>query len=149
QYSAQIACAFCGVLLTIPMYYLGKRLFDHSVGFWSALMFQCLPVPSHMLSDGLTEGIYLLLIATFLLAAGWALKTRRLSAFALCGVLSGLAYLTRPEGAALAVVLGGVLLAIQFRPALRWPIRCWEKSVFALVFSALIVAAPYMYVIGG
>jgi hypothetical protein len=149
QYSAQIACALCGVLLTIPMYYLGKRLFDRSVGFWSALMFQCLPVPSHMLSDGLTEGIYLLLIATFLLAAGWALKTRRVSAFALCGVLSGLTYLTRPEGAALALVLGGVLLAIQFRPALRWPLRRSLESAFALAFSALIVAAPYMCVIGG
>ena len=63
------------MLLIVPMFYLGKDLFDRRVGFWSALLFQCLPVGSRALSDGLTEGLFLLLIATGLLLAVGAFRT--------------------------------------------------------------------------
>lgn len=144
QYSAQIATALAGVLLVIPMFYLGCDLFDRRVGFWSALLFQCMPVASRALSDGLTEGLFLLLTATFLLLAGRALRSRSVGLFILCGMLSGLAYLTRPEGAALALILGFVLLVIQLRPLLRWPWKRVLAAGVALPFAALIVAAPYV-----
>ena len=127
QTSAQLATAFAGVLLVIPMFFIGRSLFDRQVGFWSTLLFQCMPVASHALSDGLTEGIYLLLTATFILMAGHSLRSRSPLGFVACGLLSGLAYLTRPEGAALAVVLGLLVLAIQLRPALRGRCRGWPR----------------------
>jgi len=58
QLSAQVASALAGVLLVIPMYYLGKELFNRSVGFWSAAIFQCLPASSRVLSDALAEGLW-------------------------------------------------------------------------------------------
>jgi 4-amino-4-deoxy-L-arabinose transferase-like glycosyltransferase len=149
QTSAQLATAFAGVLLVIPMFFLGRDLFDRQVGFWSALLFQCIPVASRVLSDGLTEGIYLLLTATFLLVAGRSLRSRAPLGFIVCGVLSGLAYLTRPEGAALAVVLGLLLLALQLRPALRWPLPRLATCVVALPLAAFVVAGPYMVTIKG
>ncbi|OAI41953.1 hypothetical protein AYO40_06875 [Planctomycetaceae bacterium SCGC AG-212-D15] len=149
QYSAQIACALAGVLLVIPMFYLGGDLFDRRVGFGSAALFQCMPIASHALSDGLTEGLYLLLMATFLLVAGRALKTRSLACMALCGLLCGLAYLTRPEGAALAGVLGAILVVMQFRRRLRWPLRRFAPALVLLPALALAVSLPYMLAIGG
>jgi 4-amino-4-deoxy-L-arabinose transferase-like glycosyltransferase len=149
QYSAQIACALAGVLLVIPMYYLGRDLFDRRVGFWSALLFQVMPVPSRALSDGLTEGIYLLLTATFVLVAGRALRNRSVLGFAVCGLISGVGYLARPETAALAGILGSMLVALQLRPALRWPTRHWVPALVVLPTVAIAVALPYMLVIGG
>jgi hypothetical protein len=149
QYSAQAASALAGVLLVIPMFYLGKHLFDRRVGFWSALLFQCLPVGSHALSDGLTEGVFLLLTASFLLAAAHALRRRSALYFAICGACSGLAYLARPEGAALALVLGAVLVVYQLRPAWRWPGFQVRRCAAHLVGVALLFSVPYMCVIGG
>src|SRR5438105_4052858 len=67
QVSAQVASALAGVILVIPMFYLGRTLFARRVAFWATLMFQCLPVAAHVLSDGLSEATFLLLMTTGLL----------------------------------------------------------------------------------
>src|SRR5207237_1165414 len=61
QLSAQLANSVAGVLLVFPMFYLGKGLFDRRVGFWSAALFHCLPIGSRVLSDALSEGVFLFL----------------------------------------------------------------------------------------
>jgi hypothetical protein len=148
QYSAQIASALAGVLLVIPMFYLGRELFDRRVGFWAALLFQCLPVGSRALSDGLTEGLFLSLLATGLLAALHAFRRRSAAWFALCGLCSGLAYLTRPEGPMLVLAAGLVLLALWRSDSARWT---WRRSLSggaSLTVAFLLVSVPYMGVIG-
>src|SRR5262249_41873879 len=42
QWTAQLVSCLAGVLLVVPMYWLGCELFDRRVGFWAALLFQCL-----------------------------------------------------------------------------------------------------------
>src|SRR5205807_129692 len=71
--SAQLASSLASVLLVIPMYYLGKLLFHRAAGFWAALMFQCLPVTGHILGDGLSEALFLLLTTSGLLFGAQAL----------------------------------------------------------------------------
>src|SRR5262249_17996251 len=51
QLSAQLASALASVLLVVPMFYLGRELFDRRVGFWTSLLFQCLPATSRVLAD--------------------------------------------------------------------------------------------------
>src|SRR6266545_3225527 len=70
RFSAQLASILAAVLLVVPMYFLGKLLFHRAGGFWAALLFQCLPVGGQILSDGLSEALFLLLTATALLLAG-------------------------------------------------------------------------------
>jgi 4-amino-4-deoxy-L-arabinose transferase-like glycosyltransferase len=147
QYSAQIAAALAGLLLVVPMYYLGRALFNRRVGFWSALLFQCLPVSAHVLSDGLSEGLYLLLTASFFVFASIALRRRSVAALALAGMVSGLAYLTRPEGAALAAVLLLTLCGAQWRRP--WSRRRFLAGGTALLAGALVPAVPYICVIHG
>src|SRR5262249_25888758 len=61
--SAQLVSLAAGLALLVPMYFLGKELFDRQVGFWAALLFQYLPVSGHHLSDGISEALFLFLIA--------------------------------------------------------------------------------------
>ncbi len=65
--SAQLACAIPATLLVIPMFLLGRQLFDRRVGFWATAIFQCLAIPAKITSDGLSEGVFLF----FLLLALW------------------------------------------------------------------------------
>src|SRR5260370_4886806 len=99
QLSAQLASAFAGVLLIIPMYYLGRDLFGRRAGFWGTALFQCLPVSARVMSDALSEATFLLFTTTALLLAVRALRSQSAARFAWCGLFSGLAYLTRPHGA--------------------------------------------------
>jgi 4-amino-4-deoxy-L-arabinose transferase-like glycosyltransferase len=147
QYSAQVAAALAGTLLVVPMYYVGRMLFQRRVAFWSSLLFQCLPVSAHVLSDGLSEGLFLSLVATFFAIAGVALRRRSLPALGLAGLSSGLAYLTRPEGAALAVVLLLILACCQWRHSWGW--RRFVSGTAVLVGGALAPALPYMCIIHG
>src|SRR5262249_20273145 len=128
QYSAQLANLLTGVLLAIPMYYLGKTLFGSWVGFGAALLFQCLPVPARVTADALSERTFLLCAITSLLFGVWVLQTGPPRWFALRGLSGGIAYLTRPEGALILLttmlVLGGMLLAGKWQGGWRSALIC-------------------------
>ena len=147
--SAQLASGLAAVLLVIPMYFLGKILFNRAAGFGAAILFQCLPVPAHILSDGLSEALFLLLASNALALAALAMRGSKLSLFALSGLFCGLAYLTRPEGAlvlaATLIALLGVQLAKVQRRSLGQLLACGAS----MSFMAAAVGLPYMVVIGG
>jgi 4-amino-4-deoxy-L-arabinose transferase-like glycosyltransferase len=149
QLSAQLASALAGVLLVFPMFYLGRLLFDRSVGFWAAALFQCLPASARVLADGLSDGPYLLWAVLALLLGAWGLQRRSPLTFGLCGLCAGLAYLIRLEGALLVLATGLVLLGVQAVPAWRQCRRSVVACGLSLVLAALAVAGPYMVVIGG
>jgi hypothetical protein len=113
QFSAQLASVLAGVLLVIPMYYLGKELFQRSIAFWASLLFQCLPTSSRVLADGLSEATFFLFASFTFLLATRALRGNSVVRFALTGLVGGLAYLVRPEGAFIVAATGLVLLAMQ------------------------------------
>jgi 4-amino-4-deoxy-L-arabinose transferase-like glycosyltransferase len=149
QLSAQLASALAGWLLVIPMFYLGRYLFDSGVGFWGALLFQCLPVSGQLLSDGLSEALYLFLLVTTLLAGVYAVRTSQPWRYVLCGVLCGLTYLTRPEGALVLAAVVVLLLLMQLAPAWRRPWRRLAVCGGSLVASAALVGSPYVLATGG
>src|SRR5262249_52635675 len=99
QLSAQLASTWAGVLTIIPMYFLGMWLLGRATGFWPAALFQCLPLSSRMMADGLSEATFLLFVATALCFGVWALQRGSWIGCALCGLFGALSYMTRPEGA--------------------------------------------------
>ena len=149
QVSAQIASALASLLLVIPMFCLGRELFDRRVGFWATLMFQCLPVAAHVMSDGLSEATFLLFAASGLLLGVRALRTGSLLRFACCGLFGGLAYLTRPEGALLIVAVGLVLFGMQLTSKWRRPWRQVALCGASLALAAMVVGSPFAIIIGG
>jgi hypothetical protein len=148
QLSAQLASALASVLLVVPMYFLGRELFDRRVGFWGALLFQCLPASGRGMADGLSEPFFLLAMASAFAFACVALRRGWVVGFALCGLCGGVAYLTRPEGAVVVAATGLVLIGSQAARSWRRPWGRVAACSGALVLAALVVGGPYAWTIG-
>jgi hypothetical protein len=149
QISAQLVSAVASLLLIVPMFYLGRELFDRRIAFWACVLFQCLPTSGKIMGDGLSDPLFLLFACSGLWLSCAALRTRSWLLFALTGLAGGLAYLTRPEGAILVAAAGVVLVGMQLR--FKWR-QAWKGVVIqgvALSAAALVVTTPYMIVIRG
>ena len=147
--SSQLVSALAAILLVLPVFCLGRELFDRRVGFGAAVLLQCLPVSGHILADGMSEAVFLLFAASALFWSVRALNApRRPGAFALAGLCGALAYLTRPEGALIVAATGLVLLAGQAVPLWRRSTRDFLVCGAALSLSALLLAGPYVKATG-
>lgn len=144
--ATQVASLVAAVLLVFPTYWLGRVLFGKFEGFAAAVLFQILPVPAHLTSDGLTEAVYILTVSGSLLLGAKAVRTPGVGAFLLAGLASGAAYLVRPEGTLVGVAVG--LVAVALGAARRWPRPLAAGRVTALAVGFLVLALPYMLVIG-
>jgi hypothetical protein len=149
QWSAQFASSLASVLLVLPMFYLGRELFDRRIGFWTALFFQCLPTSGRGMADGLSEPLFLLGCAAALAFACHALRRGSVVSFSFAGLFGGLAYLTRPEGLFLPAFTGIVLLLAQAVPRWRHPWRRVLAGGTALTLGTLLLAGPFVCAIGG
>ena len=145
--ATQIASAIAAFLLVVPSYLTGRMLFGRASGFAAALLFQVLPVPAHITSDGLTEGVYLLAMSTSLMFAVRALRRPGVGGFLLTGFSVGASYLVRPE--AMIVAAGVGLVALWLGYTRRWPRDLTLGRLAALTVGVMLVAGPYMIVIGG
>jgi|SRR5579883_486132 len=144
--STQIANAIAAVLLVVPTYLIGRMLFSRNVGFAAALLFQVLPVPARVTSDGLTEGVYLLVTAVAIVLGVRAVRRPRISGFLLCGLATGASYLVRPEG--LMVAAGPGLVALWLGLTRVWPRDLALGRLAALVIGVGLISVPYIAVIG-
>ncbi len=147
--ASQLVSALAGVLLVIPMFYLGCEWFDRRSAFWGTALFQCLPIPATVTSDGISDSLFLLMLMSGMLFAVIGMRTRSARHFALAGIMTGLAYLTRPEGAFLAVAALLVLGGVEALARTRWPWRRAFAGGASLLAGAAAVAGPYMLMIGG
>ena len=148
QLSAQLTSVLASLLLIVPMFYLGRQLFDRRVGFWATVLFQCLPVSARVMSDGLSEATFFLFLTSALWMAAGALRRQSLARFAACGIFGGLAYLTRPEGGLVLLATGLVLLGMGIFHRVTWPWPRVAKCAGALTLAAVMVGAPYALTIG-
>jgi 4-amino-4-deoxy-L-arabinose transferase-like glycosyltransferase len=149
QLSAQLTSALAGILLVVPMFFLGRQLFDGRVAFWGTLLFQCLPASGRLMADGLSEPLFLLLATSSLALAAHSLRTGSVLGLGLCGLFGGLAYLTRPEGALIPLMTGVVLVAMQALRPWRRPWGTFLLGGASLSAATLVVAVPFMLLIGG
>jgi len=145
--ATQIASAIAAVLLVLPMYVTGRMLFGRSAAFAGTLLFQVLPVPLHITSDGLTEGAYLLGMCTSLMLAVRAVRKPGVGGFLLTGLAIGSSYLVRPE--AMMALAGVGLVAAHMGFTRRWPRDLTLGRLAALGVGVMLIAGPYMVVIGG
>lgn len=147
--AAQLASVVASCLLVVPVFYLGRALFDRRVGFWAALLLECLPVSARVTSDALSEATFLLAAVVTVLVAVRALTRGGSRWFALCGLGGALTYLVRPEGALTVAAIGLVLAAMQMLPAWRRPWRQALGCAVSLLVAAAALAGPYMVAVGG
>ncbi|MCE9563759.1 MAG: glycosyltransferase family 39 protein [Planctomycetes bacterium] len=144
--ATQIANATAAVLLVIPMYLIGRILFGRNIGFAGAFLFQVLPVPARVTSDGLSEGLYLLAASVAIMLGVRAGRRPGIGGFVLCGLATGACYLVRPEGLLVGVAVGLVIAAAGITRS--WPRDVALGRLTALCVGVAMVALPYMVLIG-
>ncbi|MCS7021947.1 MAG: glycosyltransferase family 39 protein [Gemmataceae bacterium] len=142
--AAQSVNALSAVLLVIPMYLLGRMLFGWQAAAAGTLLFQILPTPTRVTSDGVSEGLFLLLMGIALALGVWAVRRPLVSRFLLCGWMIGAAYLVRPEGLLLAATLAGVVLITGSGR----PLKARLGWITALGVGVTLIGLPYMLLIG-
>lgn len=144
--SAQLTSVLASLLLVFPMYFIGKRLFDRQIAFIAALLYQLLPVCTQVTSDGLSDGLFLLMMMMALWFGVIALRRGAPGWFAGAGLFAGLAYLVRPEGLIVALALGVIIIALRLRSEWTW--RATVIRGCALASGLLLVMTPYVATIG-
>ena len=128
------------------MYLIGRMLFGRNIGFAGALLFQVLPVPARVTSDGLSEGLYLLAAATAVMFGVRAGRRPGIGGFLVCGLATGACYLVRPEGLLIGIAVGLVIAAAGISRS--WPRDVALSRLVALGVGIALVAVPYMVLIG-
>jgi 4-amino-4-deoxy-L-arabinose transferase-like glycosyltransferase len=132
-----------GTLTILPIYLLGKNIFNEKVGAISGLF--AVVQPSLYIRSGsvLTESTYYFLLATSVLFGWNAFKKGKPLDILLLGFFTSLAYLTKPEGIGLLFVFAVWTLLIN--PDQRR--RQWAKRVGIVLFVILCFLAfssPYL-----
>ncbi len=131
-----------GSLLVLPVFYLGKEMFDTRVGVLSALL--AAVHPSLNISSGsvLTESTYSFLFATSVLFGWKAFNKRGFYSILSFSLFTTLAYLNRPE----AIGLLPVFLAwTLFANPLGGERRFAKKIVIILITFAAFFAFSFPY----
>ncbi len=144
-----VACAaglavvlLCGLLARALSARLAIGAAAGRVGLIALLLAALLPLNTWLSADVMSDQLHLALYLGGVLAM---LSVRQAGPAALCGVLAGLAFLTRPEGAAVFVAAGMVLAPVivrERRPAVLVPLA-------GLIVGFAAVAGPYVAAIGG
>jgi hypothetical protein len=139
--SAQLASLLASILTVFPLYFLGKTLFGRNAGAIAAALWQCLPVCVQVTSDGLSEATFLLFVAWTLYLAVLALRKPSILRYFLCGVGTGLAYWTRPEGGEMFVAIAAMLIVtgVFARGWYSTSVRLTAVAAGVLPFIALYV----------
>ncbi|HMF18520.1 MAG TPA: glycosyltransferase family 39 protein, partial [Gemmataceae bacterium] len=146
--SAELVNLVAGCLLAVAMFYLGKEFFDRRVGFWTAAVFQCLPVAARVTSDVLSEATFLLATTVTLLLAVRSLRDYSIWRLGLCGACGGFCFLIRPEGGLTVLAVAVALFGQQAMARWRRPWRQVVPAAASLTLAAILVAGPYVAVLG-
>lgn len=144
--SAQLTSILAAWLLVFPIYFMGKLLFGRETAFIATLLYQLLPVYTQVTSDGLSDGLYILMATTALWFGALGLRRGGAGWFAGAGLFAGLAYLVRPEGLIVVFALGVVFLGLRIRGVWTW--RPMLIRSFALAAGLLVAGGPYVAIIG-
>ena len=118
--AGRILSVLSGGVAAAALYLLARDQFDERVALVSALIFAVHPQLVEAASNVQSDGIYLALLLVGALLAWRALLSGRFVHGLGAGVASGLAYLARPEGLAVGVILGMWLIADAVSRRTSW-----------------------------
>jgi 4-amino-4-deoxy-L-arabinose transferase-like glycosyltransferase len=102
-----------GTLLVIPVFYLGRELYDARVGMIAALLATVQPYLFKYSGSVLTESIYYFLVAAIILTALRSFNTGKPFYALLFGALTAVGYLVRPEAIGFLAVFGAWILLVN------------------------------------
>jgi 4-amino-4-deoxy-L-arabinose transferase-like glycosyltransferase len=139
QLAAQSVSVIMGALLTLPVFFICRLLYDDKVARVGALLVGLHPLLLHVSAQGLSEGPYLALLMAGIYYSMRAIELPMRKTLLLAGLFFGLAYLTRPE-AFIYPFLATVLVMVSARR----PTGQTVLHAGLLLTFFLIVATPYI-----
>jgi len=142
--AARLVSILAGVLTLIPIYSIGRAVFNEKVGIVAAGFFALFPPLAFQSTSVLTEPL-VMLSGGFAVFFGMRMLQRHSVANALlAGICAGLAYLAHPAGFGFLVLLGGWLIVGQMTRLFTMPPLRLAYLLPALAVGFLIFAAPYL-----
>ena len=146
ELASNICYVLFGVLLVIPIYWLGKEIHSRGAGYASAVLVAIYPAiaTAPLYWGTLTEPPYYLFVYSGLLMVLLAMRREHAQFYGLAGICFGLAYLTRPEAVAYVAIGAGVLVLVKlFERRLFARATLVGVSLYAAGF--LLFFLPYAY----
>jgi 4-amino-4-deoxy-L-arabinose transferase-like glycosyltransferase len=132
-----------GVLLVIPVFYLGRDIFNEKVGIISGLVVTVHPFLYTSSGSVLTESTYHFFMVTSILFGWYAFRKGRVYQVLLFSVFATLAFLTRPEAIGLIFIFS--VWMFFFSPSEEK--RYWTKRVVLILIALLaflVFSSPYL-----
>jgi len=143
--ASNIVYVVAGTLLILPAYGIARRIYGTLTAAISACLLGVYPaLTAGVLYWGtMTEPLFILLVLSAFYAALMALEDDHLLAFAGCGGLLSLAYLTRPEASIDFVVLLVFFVLVRLVQRRLWT-RHTLMRIGAFVVAFAVLSAPYL-----
>ncbi|ODS30882.1 MAG: hypothetical protein SCARUB_04011 [Candidatus Scalindua rubra] len=143
ELSGTIVSVFFGTLTVIVFYLIGKNVFDQKVSFVSSIILAFHPYAVRFSADIISESTYFFFFISAFGLGFFAIINRKLFLFALTGICTAFAYLTRPEGIGILFIVAGWYL---FKDIVKIKLIWKEKlvSILILIVSFLVFSMPYL-----
>src|SRR4030066_668354 len=132
-----------GVLLVIPIFYLGKAIFNEKVGVISGLVVAVHPFLHTFSGSVLTESTYHFFIATSVLFGWYAFSKGRFYHVLLFSLFTSLAFLTRPEAIGFLFIFS-VWIFFFNPPGERRYISKRVVMILVAILAFLIFSSPFL-----
>lgn len=132
-----------GTLIVLPIFFLGKDIFNEKVGIVGALMGAVHPFLYAFSGSVMTETTYCFFLASATLFGWKTFSDARFLSIILFSLFTTLAYLTRPEAVGFLFIFCNWILWIN-PPGGRRP---WMKRLgisFLALFCFIVFASPYL-----
>lgn len=144
ELSGTIVSVVFGTLTVIAFYLIGKRIFNQEIAFVSSIILAFHPYAVRFSADIISESTYFLFFISSLGFGYFAITMRKYLLFALAGACTAFAYLTRPEGI-------GIILIIIFwcilKDITKFKIFWKEKLVSILIMGIAFLMLSFPYIL--
>ncbi|MBT6047251.1 MAG: hypothetical protein HOG49_10550 [Candidatus Scalindua sp.] len=143
ELSGTIISVLFGTLTVVVFYLIGKSVFDQKISFVSSVILAFHPYAVRFSADIISDSTYFFLFISALGLGYFAITNRKLLLFALTGICSSLAYLTRPEGIGIIIIVAFWCVLKDFvKIKVLWKVKL--VSILILVVSFLAFSMPYI-----
>jgi 4-amino-4-deoxy-L-arabinose transferase-like glycosyltransferase len=139
--AGRLVASVFGILIVLPVYSLGKRIFGQKVALLSTLFLVIHPYIWRFSADVHKESTYLFLLATALWFAWRTIQNERRYPFLFIPFFSALAYLVRPDGFEILLV---VFFYIVFIKRFNTP-GTKGRVILLLLLSSILLFLPYLF----
>jgi 4-amino-4-deoxy-L-arabinose transferase-like glycosyltransferase len=143
ELSGTIISVLFGTLTVVVFYQIGKSVFDQKVSFVSSVILAFHPYAVRFSADIISDSTYFFLFISALGLGYFAITNRKLHLFVLTGICSAFAYLTRPEGVGILIIVAFWCVLKDFaKIKVLWKVKL--VSILILVVSFLAFSMPYI-----